>query len=164
MKYIKSFDESYLESNYAPLYHYTDVYSFKNIINTNILKTGLYDNIFKDKKIKMISLARNKDIDFSYYRDFMDIIIELDKSKLVKNYKIIPYDFFIHTHKETKTKDNHLRKSPFEFEEIILTDIEDIIKYTISVNFKNNTILHVGETIPILQKNNIIIYENGIIC
>lgn len=164
MKYIKPFDESYLESNYAPLYHITDVYSFKDIIKSNTLKTGLFDNIFYNKKIRMISLTRNKNIDFSYFKDAMNITIELDRNKLVKKYKIVPYDFFIHTRKETKTKDNLLRKQPYEYEEIILRDIKNVINYIISVNFKNDTILYFSEIIPLLQKNNIIIYENGIEC
>ncbi len=160
-KFQEFIEESYLESNHAPLYHYTDIYGFNDIIKSNTLKVGIYDNIFKDKKIKMVSLSRNKNVDFGYYKYFMDVIIELDKNKLMKNYKIIPYDFFIHTNKENRTKDDLLRKSPFEFEEIILTDVKDILKYIISVDFKNKTFLNANETIPILDKNNIKIYING---
>ena len=53
MKKIKDIlEESYLKSNFAPLYHYTDVWCLEKILNDNILKIGWYDNIFKDIKIK----------------------------------------------------------------------------------------------------------------
>lgn len=75
--------------------------------------------------MKIVSLTRNKKIDFSYYKPYLDVIIELDKNKLLKKYKIIPYDYFIQSGKDDKTKSNPNRNF-FESEEIILYDIVDI--------------------------------------
>jgi hypothetical protein len=117
-KNFKYIEESYLDSNFAPLYHKTTTYDFYKIINENILRT---------------------------------------------TNKIIPYDFFIHTGKEKFPKSNTLRKEPFENEEIILSNINNILNFIISVDFKNDSILdrQVAMTIPILRKNNIKIYNNG---
>lgn len=139
MKKIKDIlEESYLKSNFAPLYHYTDVWCLEKILNDNILKIGWYDNIFKDIKIKFISLTRNKDLDFSHYRK-INIRLCLDTNKLKKFYKIIPYDFFIHQNKTKFGKiSSQIRKNektPYESEEIILSDIQNINEYIISIDF-----------------------------
>lgn len=164
---ISKFDifnnESYLESNYAPLYHNTSTYSFYYIIKDNILKRSYHDNPFNNNKIKMISLSRNKNLDISYYNSLLDVVIELDTNLLNKKYKIIPYDYFIHSNKEDKPKSNINRKQPFEFEEIILNDINNIIFYIISVNFKNYSIFNdrISELLPFLKNKNIKIYNDG---
>lgn len=60
-------DESYLDSNYAPLYHHTTTYAFFSIINDNELKKTEIENSYKGKKIKMVSLTRKKDLDLEHY-------------------------------------------------------------------------------------------------
>jgi hypothetical protein len=162
-KNFKYIEESYLDSNFAPLYHKTTTYDFYKIINENILRTTNIKHPFKNKFIKMVSLTRNPNLDLSYFKLFLDVIIELNKNILIRNYKIIPYDFFIHTGKEKFPKSNTLRKEPFENEEIILSNINNILNFIISVDFKNDSILdrQVAMTIPILRKNNIKIYNNG---
>lgn len=156
-------DESYLESGYAPLYHHTTTYGFINIINEDRLKKTDIENPLNSEKVKMVSLSRNKNLDLSYYKFNIDVVIELDTNKLNKNYKIIPYDFFIHLKKEDKPKSSILRNSPFEFEEIILSDIENITEYIISVNFKDDSILdrQIASILPKLRQKNITIYNNG---
>jgi hypothetical protein len=93
----------------------------------------------------------------------IDVNIELDRNKLMKLYKIIPYDFFIHSRIDDKPKSNTKRESTFEFEEIILKDINNVMDYIISIDFQNNSILDrpVGACLPILRNRKIIIYNNG---
>lgn len=156
-------EESYLDSNFAPIYHKTTTYDFYKIINENTLRTSEVKHPFNNKLIKIISFTRNPKLDLSYFKFFLDVVIKLDKNLLNKNYKIIPYDFFINTNKEKFPKSNILRKEPFEYEEIILKDIDNFMDYIISVDFENNTITdrQVAMTLPILRKNNIEIYNNG---
>ena len=156
-------EESYLDSNFTPIYHKTTTYDFYKIINENILRTSEVKHPFNNEFIKMVSFTRNPKLDLSYFKFFLDVVIKLDKNLLNKNYKIIPYDFFINTNKEKFPKSNLSRKEPFEFEEIILKDIDNVIDYIISVDFENNTITdrQVAMTLPILRKNNIKIYNNG---
>jgi len=49
------------------------------------------------------------------------------------------------------------------YQEIILTDIIDIDKYILSVNFRNNSIFDnpVAKILPILKNKNIKIYVDG---
>lgn len=156
-------DESYLDSNYAPLYHHTTTYYFFDIINDDKLKKTEVEHPFNKEKIKMVSLTRKKDLDLSYFKFFLDIVIELDTNLLKRNYRIIPYDFFIHSNREENSKSNIKRREPFEFEEIVLKDIENLMQYIISVNFKDNSILdrQMASLLPILLKNNKTIYNNG---
>ena len=116
MKHLKSLEESYLLSNRAPLYHLTDIITLYDILNDNKLKRTEFDNILKDKVINMVSFTRNPELNLSYYKEFLDVVIELDIDKLNSKYKIIPYDFFINNKIEIYTKSNIMRKSPFEFE------------------------------------------------
>jgi hypothetical protein len=155
---IFTIEEAYLESNLAPLYHHTTTYNFINIINDN-----KFENPFKLDKIKMVSLSRSKYLDLSYYKFHLDVVIELDRIKLSENYRIIPYDFFIHSKKEDKPKSSLERISPFEYEEIILEDINNIMDFIISINFKEDSILdrQIASIIPILSKKNITLYSNG---
>jgi hypothetical protein len=161
--YTDFIEESYLNSNFAPLYHRTTSYQIFDIINTNVLKMTNFNNPFKDEKIKMVSLTRNKYLNLEYYKPFLDVNIELDRNKLMKIYKIIPYDFFIHSKIEDKPKSNTKRESPFEFEEIILKDINNIMDYIISIDFQNNSILDrpVAFVLPILRNRKITIYNDG---
>ena len=154
-------DESYLDSNNAPVYHFTSIDQFISIIKSNILKVDIYDNIFRDENIKFVSLTRNKNFNMEHYRIDIDIRIELDSYLLKQRYKIIPYDFFINQKSEENPKSSINRKSPFEFEEIILTNIKDIKKYIISIDFQNDSILDrkVSEILP--ELSNIKIYNNG---
>ena len=161
--FSKFIDESYLDSNYAPLYHNTTTYAFTDIIIDNKLKKTEFENSYNGKKIKMVSLTRKKDLDLNYYKPFLDIVVELDTNLLSRKYKIIPYDFFIHSEKEFQAKSDILRKEPFEFEEIILNDIDNIMYYIISVNFLGTSILdrEIAKILPLLKNNNKIIYNNG---
>jgi hypothetical protein len=156
-------DESYLDSNFAPLYHYTTTWGFYNIISTKTIKTTDVEHPFGSDKIKMVSLTRNPNLDISYFKEYLDVCIELDRNKLNKKYKIIPYDFFIHTKKEKLPKSNIERKKPFEFEEVIISDIKNVMDFIISVNFKNNSIIdrQVATLLGLLKNKNIIIYNDG---
>jgi hypothetical protein len=166
MRYIKKlvdFNESYLDSNFAPLYHFTDEYSFHNIVNENTLRVSRNDNILDGKVINIVSLTRDDRLNLEHYKMFTDVMIKLDRDKLNKKYKIVKYDFFVHSKKEDKPKSNPDRKEPFEFEEFIERDIENVLDYIISVDFRNGCIMdrNVASTIPTLRKRNITIYDDG---
>jgi hypothetical protein len=156
-------EESYLDSSKDPLYHYTNIYTFYKILNDNKSDIGFFENPFLGKNIKFISLSRNPNLDFSYYKMDLDVIIELDNNKLRNNYKIIPYDYFIRSGKTNYTKSDLRRKEPFEFEEVILEDIENIKSYILSVNFLDDSILLPIFTniLPILKENKIKILKDG---
>lgn len=127
-------DESYLESNFAPLYHFTSSLILKEILLSDQIDIGYYDNPFNKQNIKFVSLTRNKI--FKNYRD-SNIRIELDKNKLKNDYKIISYDYFIHSQQEIYPKSNLKRKKEFEFEEIVLKNISNLHKYILSINIDN---------------------------
>jgi hypothetical protein len=46
-------DESYLDSNHGPLYHYTTTYQFVEILESNTLKVSQFENPVKGKKEKV---------------------------------------------------------------------------------------------------------------
>jgi hypothetical protein len=156
-------EESYLDSSKAPLYHYTNIYTFYKILNDNKLNIGFFENPFLDKNIKFISLSRDPNLNLSYYKIDLDVIIELDNNKLRNNYKLIPYDYFVRSGKTEYTKSDLRRKDPFEFEEIILKDIENIKSYILSVNFLDDSILLpiFVNILPILKENKIKILKDG---
>lgn len=129
----KNFNESYLKSNFGPLYHFTDVFSLKEILNTNSLNIGLYDNMVFGEIRKTISLTRDKNFKFDFRNT--SVRLSLDKNKLLNNYKILPFDYFIQSRKEDKSKSNIDRKLPYESEEIIKRKISNLNEYLIDINF-----------------------------
>ena len=98
MKDFEEFvDESCLKSNFAPLYHFTDITTLKDILKDDILKIGYYDNPYFGDNIKFISLTRNKD--FELHRKY-NVRLDLDQDFLKNDYSIVPYDFFIQSKSE----------------------------------------------------------------
>ena len=108
-----------------------------SILVDNVLKRSWFQNPVNDKFINIVSLTRFKKLNLIHYKEFCDCVIELDKNKLSQNYKIYKYDFFIHAKQEDKPKWDINRISPFEFEEMVLKDINFIDKYILSINFLN---------------------------
>ena len=138
MKIFIEYFESYLKSNFSPIYHLTNDYYLLEILKSNIISKGWTENPFFGKKIKIVSLTREPSFRLSFKED-SNIVIELDKNKMIMDgYRFIPYDFFIQSGKEDKPKSNTNRKQPFEFEECLKSDITNIKKYIISVNFTSD--------------------------
>ena len=56
-----------------------------------------------------------------------------------------------------------MRKSPFEFEEIILKDIDNVIIYIISLNFKDEGIYNpiFNQILKLIENKNIKIKKDG---
>lgn len=163
MKNFFEFNESYLQSIFA-LYHITNEYYLLEIIKNNKILKGWTDNPFKDSKIKMVSLTRNPRMRLDF-KDDSNVVIELDKNKMInKGYKFVPYDFFIHNKKENKPKSNPDRKEPFEFEECVLKDINNVKEYIISVNFPSDSFYDpsIINCIKELKNQNIKVLRNGI--
>lgn len=160
---FRSFLESYLKSGRQPIYHITDTVSLISIINDNLLKVSSHKNILNNKPINMVSFTRNPKLDLSYYKDCLDVIIEIDFDKLSKKYKIIPYDFFVNSGKENLPKSNLRRTSEFEFEEIIIGDVENIMDYIISIDFRNDSIYNMGisDILTTIKSNGIKIKVDG---
>lgn len=132
--------ESYLDSNYAPLYHFTTCTTLYDIFDTNKIDVGYFDNPFNTKNIKLVSLTRNSN--FSNYKN-ANTRIELDKNKMIlDNYNFIPYDYFIHSKQELFTKSDLRRIKDFEYEEVSLKTIYDVSKYILSINFDNLTFFY----------------------
>ena len=131
---IFNFNEFLLEGKFLnSLYHFTDSYALEMILDSNSLELGIYNGLFKNKLIKFISLTRFKNLK-DPMRD-SPIRIELDLFKLKYNYKIIPYDFFIHAKQEDKPKSDIRRVKKFEYEEIVLKKIVSLNRYLVSITF-----------------------------
>lgn len=132
-----NFDEflidSYLDSNNAPLYHFTDAWTLINmILEDNSLKIGNFKHPTEMGDKNILSLTR--DINFKLKHRDSEVMICLDKNKLINKYKIVPYDFYIHTKKDSHKKWEIDRKR-FENEEIIYTEIKDLNKYILYIKF-----------------------------
>lgn len=161
-KYDNFIDESYLSSNFAPIYHFTNHWSLESILEDNKLNTGWVENPFFKEVAKIISFTRNKNLDISYYKDDLDIIICLDKNKLLLDgYVFYPYDFFIQSGREIYSKSNIKRRNPYEFEEATKSNIENIYKYIIYVDFLYDSLYKSYKSVNILKEKNIEIYEAG---
>lgn len=119
--------------NRQNIYHLTSLYPLQDILDSDTLSVGYYDNPIGNKNLKMISFTRNKHFGLEH-REY-NVKLELDSEILKNNYKIIPYDFFINSKQETKQKWNVDRIKKFEYEEVILNDIVDLHKYLISIDF-----------------------------
>ncbi len=133
------YNESYLEGSRAPLYHYTDTWALANIIEDDVLKIGWYDNPLGSDSVKIISLSRDSLLNIDYYRD-INCRIVLNKDLLLKHsYKVIPYDFFIQSNKtnfgKIETQKRLDNRVPYESEEILLKDIENVGRFIISIDF-----------------------------
>ena len=127
-------EESYLDSNHAPLYHFTTIWHLKDILETNKLSVGYYDHLVNGEKTKIVSLTRDKNFNINY-KEF-EVKICLDKQKLISNFKINPYDFFSVSKGDLKKWDLN-RINPFENEEVINYDIKNINKYILYIDFFN---------------------------
>jgi hypothetical protein len=129
--FLDFIDESYLYSNNAPLYHFTNTWSLNQILTSNELFIGHFDHKIDDRIVKIISLTRNRNFDVKY-KEF-DVKICLDKDKLINNYKLKPYDFF--NTKSDKKKWEIDRINPYEFEEVVECNIKDLNKYILYIDF-----------------------------
>jgi len=145
------------------LYHFTTIYPFKQILETDILELGYYYNPYNDEQIKTLSLTRNKDL---ILERETTIRLELDGDLLYQDYKIIPYDFFINDKQEDKVKSD-IRIKDVQSEEIILKSIQEISKYLKTIIFYDNKDIYKEDYLikKLLLKNNDIIikYKNTII-
>lgn len=157
-----SIDESYLESNHAPIYHLTNNFNLEFILDENELKLGWVENPFFNKKIKIVSFTRNKNLDLSHYKESINVILSIDKNKLIiDGYKLYPYDFFVNIGKENLPKSNGNRKYPYEFEEASIKSISNLDNYLISVDFLYESFYNSYRSVNILKNKNIPIYEAG---
>jgi hypothetical protein len=129
-KFLNFIYEGYGRQN---LYHLTSLYPLQNILDNDEIEVGYYENPYNDETKKFISFTRNKFLNLEQRK--FNVILELDTEILKTKYKIIPYDFYVHSKQETKQKWYPKRLKSFEFEEIILDDITELHRYLISINF-----------------------------
>jgi hypothetical protein len=156
MEHIKLFCELYLDSNHAPLYprfitvmsvcfsnltlYLTHVWSLSKILDTNKLLRGNYNNPVFGNNIKIISLTRNKKFDI-IDREY-EVSISIDRDKLMRDYRIYPYDFFINIGSEKYSKSSLNRTKEFEFEEILIKDILNLDKYILNIDFRDISFIY----------------------
>jgi hypothetical protein len=150
-------DEGYLDSNHAPLYHFTDNWYLRRIVRTNSLQVGFFEhdiNSDSDKK-NIVSLTREKN--FKILHKNFTVKICLDKNKLVNGYKISPYDFFIKNGTEIYSKWNTKRIKPFESEEIVYYDIDNLNRYILYIDFFDISYLYecLDDIRDYIDKNNV---------
>ncbi len=165
-KYDNFIDESFLETNRAPLYHFTYSYYLNTILNENKLKIGDIDSPINNNFYKIISFTRNKNMVSPEHRRDINVRLEFNTDRLRHDYRLIPYDFYIHQKSETKPKSNILRTKNVEFEEVCLKDIEDINKYLTKIEFiiENDSEYYLCLTNLknyLFKNNKIEIYYNG---
>jgi len=175
MKYLMTYEfflESIIDdikniSNYAPLYHITNIESALEILISNKLILGLdYYPMFNDNlDKKAISFTRNRNLKSVNYKN--GVIFCLDANKIRFNYKIDPYDYFcVYTKNDyfKLSKSNIDRIDPNESEEIIYKDINELSKYLFYIDFSDeNFILDNLDLIKDYSKKyNIDILLNGL--
>ena len=98
------------------------------------MKIGGFEHPTEIGSSNILSLTR--DINFRLDHRDNEVIICLDKNKLLNNYKIIPYDFYIQTNKEVYKK-WEIGRNRFENEEILYKEIKDLNKYILYIEFLN---------------------------
>lgn len=147
--FVDFIDESYLDSNHVPLYHFTYTWSLVGIFKSNVLSLGHYDHNSK----RILSLTRDKNFDIPH-REF-EVKLCLDKDKLFYNYRTNPYDFF--SDKPDKKKWEIGRKNPFESEEFVDCDIRYLDKYILYVDFfdVSYTYTYLSEIKTYINRHNI---------
>ena len=150
--YNKFIDESYLEDNFAPLYHFTSTFPLNEILDDDCLNVGYYENSYKEGKLQFVSLTRNKNLKLNFRE--MNIRLERDQNLLRNDFKIIPYDFYVHSKLETQPKSSIKRKQPVEYEEIILNNIKNLHKYLISINYFDFNLIFKNHKNLLLYTNN----------
>jgi len=129
INYDNYINEGYFRQN---LYHFTTLYPLKKIFEEDKLDLGYYDNPVNGENKRTLSLTRNKNFKLERYST---LILEFDGDLLYQDYKIIPYDYYMQSGKETKTKSDPNRKHIVQSEEIILKPLYDVHKYLVSVEF-----------------------------
>lgn len=151
--YFDFVDESYLDSNHAPLYHFTSIWSLIGIFKLNTLSLGYYDHNFGGNIKKIVSLTRDRF--FNIDNKEFEVKICLDKDKLINNHKMNPFDFF--SGKGDKKKWNIDRVNPFEFEEVINCDIKNLNRYILYIDFFDIDFIypHLSDVKTYINKYNI---------
>jgi hypothetical protein len=129
--YDQFLDESYLLSGRAPLYHFTYAYYLNLILDSNKLSIGHTDALVKNIPKKFISFTRDKNLKIPEHRED----IEFNTDRLLNDYKLISYDFYITNYIEDKTKSDPNRIKNVEFEEICLEDILNLNRYIARIEF-----------------------------
>ena len=90
-EWVKDLNESYLDSNRAPLYHFTSLKGIFYIFATGeIKKSGIYGNISltRDKNFFIINRKGNMP------KDSKQVRIEFDTDLLKHNIRIKPFNYF----------------------------------------------------------------------
>lgn len=126
--------ESYLSSNYAPLYHLTDKWSLARILRTNKIELGYYDMKTHIGDTKAVSLTRDETLKIK--NKVFGCAIVLDSNELRNNYSIKPYDFFINQDKTKLGKIQNKERKLLDhgYEEYLDKEIIDLNNYIIRID------------------------------
>ena len=151
--------------NVGILYHYTDDESILSILETNTLKANHNDYDSPNS----VSFTRNKNFHSNKYRTMDDSFrLVIDGDKLSNNYKVKPYqDAYEPMIQDYLWKGHPNRRLYYESEseEKVESDINNILKYIIEINYstkyyKNS--LRVESTKEIFQEISQLCIENNI--
>ena len=129
-----SFQEFIAEGRDAPLYHATSFSSGVEILRTNVfLPRTIHDNkkLLRGSSVRKIfnnpdsssatsgiSLSRNKEYSLFWVRG---ILFQLDQSKLARDYKIIPINYWSTPYKVNVLRADVTRPSNTESEEFLVS-------------------------------------------
>lgn len=128
-----TFRQFLTESRSAPLYHGTTVFYLEDIVKNGIMPLTTQSNkriqIRPNKKVgdlfggeipvlAGVSLSRN----FNFSRRYgSGVVLELDQQKLTQNYRIVPFNFFVHSGKARKQAEPGGDNKRNEYEEFVVT-------------------------------------------
>lgn len=147
-------EELLLEGRDAPLYHGTSEDNLKEILKYNVLaaKTPQISSMFNGKKYDRyrdkhgqvwgVSLSRS----LQTAKRFGRFVIELDQSKLIHRYKIVPFQW-MNSELQGSGQRNHAARSSSknkhsatEYEEFVLGSIRNVSDYIIAIHAPANLI------------------------
>ena len=141
-----SFKQFITEARAAPLYHGTTLNNLAEILRKGVIKTGYPDKElhWPSKNGAIVSLTRSYNFAKNWAQD-MSIkdywcVIELDKTKLQHNYKVVPFNFFGHEDADSNpktrwsaSKSNTGEVDRNQYEEAVTTDIKYPLRYITAV-------------------------------
>lgn len=123
-------NEKFSDLKSYPLYHFTSFYNAAKILEENLLKKGIEDDVADG-----VSFTRNKNL--LTLNDYT-IRFKFDRAQLASKYKIIPYvdqgALILYGQGAGLDRDLTQADRRIEAEEIIKSDINNVKKYIISVD------------------------------
>jgi hypothetical protein len=108
------------ENNYAPIFHNTS--QLIDVLRTN--------KLLPSREFKTISFTRDYGFAHNWYHD--SAVLVINKNKLSRNYKLIPYDFYNDSSIDRFPEEMSDKQD--EMEEYVTKPIVNLDRYLVSIN------------------------------